>query len=910
VCSDTAAEGPDPLSEDSEEELPPDSLQQHEKMESTDQSDQLSQPPSFGADPAETESDISVSDIDIRLQQLTNFVPPSAHASVHEKLKFMTLHPVQPSETDVEIDLPFKPRKTYMRTAADGTIVQRKWLSYCPQNNKVFCSVCMAFSAGSKKDMALINGYEVNVKHLYRVLTIHESSKGHEQAAMAYVIASKNADIGTLINKAQMDKRKTDIDFRRKVIGRLIDIILFIGKQGLAFRGKREEAAADLNNEAVNHGNFLQLVLLLCKYDQILNTHLSHAIKLSKERREHAKDKGRGSLITFLSKSFINKVIKYLAIQIQTNIAYEIKLAGLFSIEVDSTQDIAVVEQLAVCVRYVHQGEVRVRLLKMIAAEKTSGEALYVNIKSQLEKFGLSTAHIVGCSFDGAANMSGQYNGLQAQLKKDNANVQYVHCCAHALNLVMTDCTECCKVAKDFLGLLQTTAVCLSQSYKRMQVWKKINKDSTTGNQLLRRLQKVNATRWWSKDRALQSILDDPSVPLNDSKKFLTLLICLHTIGNLEDFNADATFQANSLLANWCKFQNILVAFVFRDMFNSSTPTSKYLQTNGIDLLTASNKVKTLQSQLLTMRNNFDLIHENALKFAIHTQEQLKQKGYANAIEVDNALPEKRIAIPKRQADDIATDETRSLASSPLKAFQINVFNIVIDTAQQQLTRRFASNEQLMTDIAWLDPGRFNEVKKLTVLPEGILYTLSHFSNVQQAEIRRELLQFAKHYDDYRTSLVQQDNVRIGTDHDQQSKSTATPSDQPNVDDEPDDELEEPFDEFHENDEMHCNVKSKCQKCLPCAMKLLYELNSLGPIYPSLYIAYKFILTLSCTQVSCERVFSVLKVVKHRLRSSLGQDLLEDFVLFHVERDFQFDYDKVINDVASSSTELSRNLMV
>ena len=48
-----------------------------------------------------------------------------------------------------------------------------------------------------------------------------------------------------------------------------------------------------------------------------------------------------------LPKSFINKVIKYLAIQIQTNIAYEIKLAGLFSIEVDSTQDIAVVEQLA-----------------------------------------------------------------------------------------------------------------------------------------------------------------------------------------------------------------------------------------------------------------------------------------------------------------------------------------------------------------------------------------------------------------------------------------------------------------------------------------------------------------------------------------------------------------------------------
>ena len=89
MCSDTAAEVPeDPhrLSEDLEEELSPDSLQQHEKMESADQSDQHRQPSSFGEDPghpAENESDINVSDIDSGLQQLTYFVLPSAHATVH-----------------------------------------------------------------------------------------------------------------------------------------------------------------------------------------------------------------------------------------------------------------------------------------------------------------------------------------------------------------------------------------------------------------------------------------------------------------------------------------------------------------------------------------------------------------------------------------------------------------------------------------------------------------------------------------------------------------------------------------------------------------------------------------------------------------------------------------------------------
>ena len=58
------------------------------------------------------------------------------------------------------------------------------------------------------------------------------------------------------------------------------------------------------------------------------------------------KKQGRCSRITFLSKYFINQLIKYLAVQIQMNIASEIKAASNVSIEVDSTQHIAVIDQL------------------------------------------------------------------------------------------------------------------------------------------------------------------------------------------------------------------------------------------------------------------------------------------------------------------------------------------------------------------------------------------------------------------------------------------------------------------------------------------------------------------------------------------------------------------------------------
>jgi len=44
-----------------------------------------------------------------------------------------------------------------------------------------------------------------------------------------------------------------------------------------------------------------------------------------------------------------------------------------------------------------------------------------------------------GIAFDGAANMSGVYSGLQAHIKHTQPLALYVHCVAHNLNLVIND---------------------------------------------------------------------------------------------------------------------------------------------------------------------------------------------------------------------------------------------------------------------------------------------------------------------------------------------------------------------------------------------------------------------------------------------------------------------------------------
>ena len=55
--------------------------------------------------------------------------------------------------------------------------------------------------------------------------------------------------------------------------------------------------------------------------------------------------------------------------------------------------------------------------------------------------------------------------------------------------------------------------------------------------------------------------------------------------------------------------------------------------------------------------------------------------------------------------------------------------------------------------------------------------------------------------------------------------------------------------------------------------------------YSLLYQAYKVILTLSVTQVGCERTISKLRHVKNRLKNELSEDCLDSLLLMCVERD-------------------------
>ena len=80
-------------------------------------------------------------------------------------------------------------------------------------------------------------------------------------------------------------------------------------------------------------------------------------------------------------------------------------------------------------------------------------------------------------------------------------------------------------------------------------------------------------------------------------------------------------------------------------------------------------------------------------------------------------------------------------------------------------------------------------------------------------------------------------------------------------------------------------AKTTCKNCLSCAFQLLSEYRLCAAAHENLYGAYKFIVTLSVMQCTCERCFSKLKLWKTRLRSPLTQSNLQSLMLIAIEKD-------------------------
>lgn len=166
--------------------------------------------------------------------------------------------------------------------------------------------------------------------HVHQRIGEHEQSKMHRDSADAYFLLANRADVKGLLAGNQMCSCHEQVKKKRQVMERIMDVVKVIRKCGLSYRGDKAEGAYTLENIADNHGNFLELLNI--------QQRISSCTEESKKHHESGA-KGRGSLVTLMSKDMVNKVVDVLREVIKGTIADEVRKAGTFSVQIATTQD-------------------------------------------------------------------------------------------------------------------------------------------------------------------------------------------------------------------------------------------------------------------------------------------------------------------------------------------------------------------------------------------------------------------------------------------------------------------------------------------------------------------------------------------------------------------------------------------
>lgn len=151
------------------------------------------------------------------------------------------------------------------------------------------------------------------------------------------------------------------------------------------------------------------------------------------------KDNSRSN---FTCPTIQNEIINRCCQNILKQVVSRIQKAGYFAVLADETQDVSRHEQLALCVRYVDEHSekapiIREDFLQFIHVENVTAEALAETIMKGLTDLGLDLNLLVGQGYDGAAVMNGHLKGVRTLITEKYPKAQFVHCSAHALNLVL-----------------------------------------------------------------------------------------------------------------------------------------------------------------------------------------------------------------------------------------------------------------------------------------------------------------------------------------------------------------------------------------------------------------------------------------------------------------------------------------
>lgn len=145
-----------------------------------------------------------------------------------------------------------------------------------------------------------------------------------------------------------------------------------------------------------------------------------------------------------------------------------------FAIIADEATDKATKTQLSVCVSFTEKQldvvTVQEIFLGFLHTKSTKGEAIANLLINFLNQNNLVMNKIRTQGYDGASNMSGRNNGVQALIRSHTPDAVYVHCKIHCLNLAIVHSFKE-QAVRTMMATVQEIAFAFDYSAKRLEAF-------------------------------------------------------------------------------------------------------------------------------------------------------------------------------------------------------------------------------------------------------------------------------------------------------------------------------------------------------------------------------------------------------------------------------------------------------
>jgi hypothetical protein len=547
-----------------------------------------------------------------------------------------------------------------------------KWLEYSPAKDAAFCLPCFLFhkpSGNPGKNAFTVDGFRSwkKVRNGTRCAFLSHVGKDFNSS---HRVAEQRMD--DLMNQPQhidkvLNKQcHTEIANNRLQLKVSIDVVRVLALQGIAFRGRDESSTS------VNRGNFLEILDVVASYDKKVAEVIAKAPKNA----------------TYTSPQIQKEILHVFSMKVMNAIREEIGDAK-FCIIVDEARDESVREQMAVVLRFVDKdGFVRERFFGVVHVSDTVALTLKKEIYSLLSRYNLDIQNIRGQGYDGASNMRGESNGLQALISHDCPYAYYIHCFAHRLQLALVAASKAVIPVGKFFDRLAFIINIVGASCKRNEQLK-LAQDAEfaylidideleTGRGLNQKctLQRAGDTRWSSHFRSISSLIKIFSPTCEVLLKIIK-----------EGSTSSRQVEADTAYETLTSFEFVFILHLMKKTMELSDKLCQVLQCQTQDILTAMRLVSSTKELIQTFRDDkWDDLLTNVISFC-----ELR------SIDVPDMTARyvDRRGLARHQQDDFTIEHH----------YRVDIFCAAIDSQLQELNHRFNEHAvELLVLSSALDP--------------------------------------------------------------------------------------------------------------------------------------------------------------------------------------------------------------